>query len=145
MTSSNGSVFYVTGSLCGEVTDHLLIPLTKNKNADLDVSLMWACIKCKTNYRMTGDLRQHDVQVTSSLGLPCFWYTSHYCRFSFFTRCHYFLNCSSNAVAHQTSSCTNVTRLHAPWLISNRKKRVGCTENFILLKHNLLSLQLVAN
>ena len=35
MTSSNGSIFRVTGPLCGEFTDHRCIPLTKASDAEL--------------------------------------------------------------------------------------------------------------
>ena len=35
MTSSNGSIFRVTGPLCGEFTGHRWIPLTKVSNAEL--------------------------------------------------------------------------------------------------------------
>ena len=35
MTSSNGNIFRVTGSWCGEFTGHRRIPLTKNSGAEL--------------------------------------------------------------------------------------------------------------
>ena len=35
MTSSNGNIFRVTGSLCGEFTSHQWIPLTKASDAEL--------------------------------------------------------------------------------------------------------------
>ena len=35
MTSSNGNIFRVTGSLCGEITGHRWIPLTKASDAEL--------------------------------------------------------------------------------------------------------------
>ena len=35
MTSSNGSIFRVTGPLCGEFTGHWWIPLTKASDAEL--------------------------------------------------------------------------------------------------------------
>ena len=34
MTSSNGNIFRVTGPLCGEITGHLGIPLTKDSDAE---------------------------------------------------------------------------------------------------------------
>ena len=37
MTSSNGSIFYVTGPLCGEFTGHRWIPLTKPVTRSFDV------------------------------------------------------------------------------------------------------------
>ena len=37
MTSSNGNIFRVTGPLCGEVTGHRWIPLTKASDAGFDV------------------------------------------------------------------------------------------------------------
>ena len=64
--SSDGSFFRITGPFCGEFTSHRWIPLTRASNADFDVSLMWVCISCWTNGRMTCDLRLHDVHVTSS-------------------------------------------------------------------------------
>ena len=35
MTSSNGNIFRVIGHLCGELTGHLWIPLTKASDAEL--------------------------------------------------------------------------------------------------------------
>ena len=35
MTSSNGTIFRVTGSLCGEFTGHRSIPRTKASDAEL--------------------------------------------------------------------------------------------------------------
>ena len=37
MTSSNGSIFCVTGPLCGEFTGHRWLPLTKASDAELDI------------------------------------------------------------------------------------------------------------
>ena len=34
--------------------------------SNADISLMWDRINCKTNSQMTGDMRLHDVHVTSS-------------------------------------------------------------------------------
>ena len=42
MTSSNGSIFRVTGPLCGEFTGHRWIPLTKASDAELWVFLSFA-------------------------------------------------------------------------------------------------------
>ena len=39
MTTSNGSIFRVTGPLWGEITGHRWIPLTKASNVDLWCSL----------------------------------------------------------------------------------------------------------
>ena len=36
MTSSNGNIFRITGTLCGEFTGHRWIPLTKASGAEFD-------------------------------------------------------------------------------------------------------------
>ena len=69
--SSNWSFFRVTGTFCGEFTEHRWLSLTKAGNVDFDVSLVWVRMVCKTNSRMTGDFRLHDVPVTSSWWSDC--------------------------------------------------------------------------
>ena len=59
MTSSNGNIFRVTGSLCGEFTGHWWIPLTKASDAELWCFLLCAWTKCWANNRDAGDLRRH--------------------------------------------------------------------------------------
>ena len=56
MTSSNGSIFRVTGPLCGEFTGHRWISLT---NGTLRLSLIFAWINGWVNNREAGDLRRH--------------------------------------------------------------------------------------
>ena len=61
MTSSNGSIFRVTGLLCGEFTGHRWIPLTKASDAELWCFLLictW--INGWVNNRGAGDLGRHD-------------------------------------------------------------------------------------
>ena len=60
MTSSNGSIFRVTGPLCGEFTGHRWIPRTKASDAELWLfSLICAWINGWANNREAGDLRRH--------------------------------------------------------------------------------------
>ena len=40
-------------------------PSQMASDTDFDVSLMWICLSCQTNSRMTGDFRLHGVHVTS--------------------------------------------------------------------------------
>ena len=42
MTSSNGNIFRVTGSLCQEFTGHRWIPLTKASDAELFLCFLWS-------------------------------------------------------------------------------------------------------
>ena len=56
MTSSNGSIFRVTGPLCGEFTGHRWIPLTKANKAEL-WCFLWSAPWINT--REAGDLRRH--------------------------------------------------------------------------------------
>ena len=60
MTSSNGSIFRVTGPLCGEFTGHWWIPLTKASDAELRCFL-WSApwINGWVNNHQAGDLRCH--------------------------------------------------------------------------------------
>ena len=59
MTSSNGNIFLVTGSLCGEFTGHRWIPLTKAIDAELWCFLwFFAWINGWVNNREAGDLRR---------------------------------------------------------------------------------------
>ena len=66
MTSSNGSIFRVTGPLCGEFTFHRWIPHTKASGSELwyslwsfDVSLICIWIQGWVNTREAGCLRRH--------------------------------------------------------------------------------------
>ena len=59
MKSSNGNIFRVTGSLCGEFTGHRWIPLTKASDAELMFSLICAWINGWVNNCEAGDLRRH--------------------------------------------------------------------------------------
>ena len=61
MTSSNGNIFRVTGYLCGELTGHRCIPLTKasDQSGDLMFSLIFAWTNDWVNNRDGGDLRHH--------------------------------------------------------------------------------------
>ena len=70
MTSSNGNIFRVTGSLCGEFTGRRWIPPHKGQwRGALMFSLICAWINACVNNRETGDLRRHrahyDVIVTT--------------------------------------------------------------------------------
>ena len=56
MTSSNGSIFCVTGPLCGEFTGHWWIPLTK---ASFMFPLICALNKRLSKHHKAGDLRHH--------------------------------------------------------------------------------------
>ena len=60
MTSSNGNIFHVTGPLCGELTGHRWIPLTKASDAEL-WCFLWSApwINGWVNNREAGDLRCH--------------------------------------------------------------------------------------
>ena len=62
MTSSNGNISRVTGSLCGEFTGHRWIPHTKASDAELwcfHWSVPW--INGWVNNRQAGDLRRNRV------------------------------------------------------------------------------------
>ena len=60
MTSSNGSIFRVTGPLCGEFTGNRWIPHTKASDAELCCFLPSApWINGWVNNREAGDLRRH--------------------------------------------------------------------------------------
>ena len=58
MTSSNGSIFRVTGPFCGEFTGHRWIPRTKASDAEL-WCFLWSApwINDSANNREAGDLR----------------------------------------------------------------------------------------
>ena len=58
MTSSNRNIFRVIGLLCGEITGHRWIPLTKASNAEL-WGFLWSAINDWENNRDAGDLRRH--------------------------------------------------------------------------------------
>ena len=60
MTSPNGSIFRVTGPLCGDFTGHRLIPRTKASDAEL-WCFLWSALwrnGCENN-REAGNLRGH--------------------------------------------------------------------------------------
>ena len=60
MTSSNGSIFRVTGHLCGEFTGHRWIPRTKGQwRGALMFSLICSWINGWVNNHEAGDLRRH--------------------------------------------------------------------------------------
>ena len=60
MTSSNETIFRVTGHLCGKFTGHRWIPRTKASDAEL-WCFLWSApwINAWVNNRETGDLRRH--------------------------------------------------------------------------------------
>ena len=70
ITSSNGNIVRVTGSLCGKFTGHRWIPLTKASDAEL-WCFLWSApwINIWVNNREAGDLRchhaHHDVIIMS--------------------------------------------------------------------------------
>ena len=93
MTSSNGSIFRVTGHLCGEFTGHQWIPLTKTSDAEL-WCFLWSASWTNgwVNNREAGNLRRHrahyDVivmpycaihEICLQLRFPCFCYTKSAC------------------------------------------------------------------
>ena len=60
MASPNGNIFRVTSPLCGELTGHRWIPLTKASDAELWCYLWSASwINSWVNNREAGDLRRH--------------------------------------------------------------------------------------
>ena len=62
MTSSNGSVFRITGPMWGESTGPRWIPLTKASDAELLMfSLICAWTSGRANNRDAGDMRRHRV------------------------------------------------------------------------------------
>ena len=78
MTSSNGNIFRVTGSLCGELTGHRRISLAKANAAGLDVFyLICAWTNWRANNQDTGNLRRRRAHndVTSMLRkFKTIWY-----------------------------------------------------------------------
>ena len=60
ITSSDGNIFRVTGPLCGELTAHRWIPLTKASDAEL-LCFLWSAswIIGWVNNREAGDFRRH--------------------------------------------------------------------------------------
>ena len=77
MTSSNGSIFRVTGLLCGEFTGHRWIPHTKANDSEL-WCFLWSAPKknSSANKRDAGNLRRHcahfDVIVMHGLIICCY-------------------------------------------------------------------------
>ena len=60
MTSSNGTIFRVTGPLCGELTGHTgEFPAQRPVTRSFDFSLICAWINRWENNREAGDLRRH--------------------------------------------------------------------------------------
>ena len=87
VTSPNGNMFRVTGTLCGEFTGHQWItptphphPPTKDNDGALVFSLICAWIIGWVNNREAGDLRRHrtdyDVTVMRLLTAPLPWNVS---------------------------------------------------------------------
>ena len=72
MTSSNVSIFCVTGPLCGEFTGHRWIPHTKASNAEL-WCFLWSVpwINGWVNNREAGDLRRHRAHYDVTVMKPC--------------------------------------------------------------------------
>ena len=58
ITSSNGNIFRVTGTLCGEFTGHRWIPLTKAGDAELCFFFICAWTSGWMNNRDAGDMRR---------------------------------------------------------------------------------------
>ena len=77
MTSSNGSIFGVTGHLCGEITGHWWIPRTKAGDAELYLVFYLICawINAWLNNYKAGDLRRHCVNYDFTVMLPDVKYT----------------------------------------------------------------------
>ena len=69
MTTSNGDIFRVAGSLCGQLTGHLWIPHTKASDAEL-----WYFLDLRLNKRLSKQSRGHyDVSVmyfTETYNIP---------------------------------------------------------------------------
>ena len=59
MTSSNGSIFRVTGHLCGEFTGQRWIPRQRPATRSLMFSLICPWMNGWVNNRKAGDLRRH--------------------------------------------------------------------------------------
>ena len=59
MTSSNGTIFRVTGTLWGEFTAHRWLPLAKASDAELWWFFIWVWTNSWANNRNAGDLRHH--------------------------------------------------------------------------------------
>ena len=58
MTSSNGNIFRVTGTLCGEFTCHRWIPRTKASDAELWCFIWSAPVYGLENHREAGELKR---------------------------------------------------------------------------------------
>ena len=78
MTSSNINIFRVTAHLCGELTGHRWIPLTKASDTEIWCFLVYAWTNDWINNYDAGDLRRHhthyDVIVIDSLCFVVAWY-----------------------------------------------------------------------
>ena len=76
MTSSNGSIFCVTGPLCGDFTGHQWIPHTKASDAEL-WCFLWSVpwINSRVNNHEAGNLRCHRTHydVRMSCDTPLAW------------------------------------------------------------------------
>ena len=81
MTSSNGSIFCVTGPSCGEFTGHRWIPLTKASDAELWCLLWSAPEQTVVHNRDGGDFKRHrahydaTVVCTTKLWVNLQWHT----------------------------------------------------------------------
>ena len=71
LTSSNGNMFHITGSLCREFTSHRWIPLTKSRDTALMFSLICVWINSWVNNREAGDLRCHHAH-HNVIVIPCY-------------------------------------------------------------------------
>ena len=79
MTSSNGSIFRVTGHLCGEFTRQRWIPLTKASDAALwCFILVLAWINGSVNNGEAGILRRHRTHYDVTVMMPAKQHMSHY-------------------------------------------------------------------
>ena len=64
--------FRVTGPLCGELTGHRWIPLTKASDAELSLICTW--INGRVKCREAGDLRRNRVHYDVTVMQHCWWY-----------------------------------------------------------------------
>ena len=112
MTSSNGIIFRVTGSLCGEFTCHRWIPLTKASDAELWCFLWYApWINGWVSNREAGDLRHHRAHYDVIVMLNLLTKTSQCWKFKVVT----VSTLCSLATPKVVTSAAQVTTKLAPW------------------------------
>ena len=92
MTSSNETIFRVTGPLCGEFTGHQWNPLTKASDAALWFFFICAWTICWVNDRNAGDLKRHyahyDVTIMNFLVMDhCSWLINLSCQVVIISSC----------------------------------------------------------